>query len=120
MQDVRKKGYRCPLNCFVLHGLYGYVIGSKRGFFTNDPQSHPYSIGVPTGHPSIKSFLGVPLIEEGKDVGLLAVANREGGYSYEQLEDLNAITQAVIQAIKRNKAEKALNDGCIRTDRVKG
>lgn len=41
---------------------------------------------------------------------MLAVANREGGYSYEQLEDLEAIAPAVLQALHRIKAEKSLHD----------
>jgi len=93
---------------FILHGLYGCVVDTGKSFFTNDPQSHPNSIGLPQGHPVLKSFLGVPLILEEKTVGMLAVANREGGYSSEQQEDLETIAPAVTQALRRKKAEEAL------------
>ena len=83
-----KTGHRCPPSNFVVHGLYGSVIKNKKSFFTNDPPSHPDSIGLPYGHPPITSFLGVPLVQDGKTIGLIAVANRENGYSCEQLEDL--------------------------------
>ena len=83
-----KTGHRRPPNDFVVHGLYGSVIANKKGFFTNDPSSHPDSIGLPCGHPPITSFLGVPLLQEGETMGLIAVANREGGYTSEQQEDL--------------------------------
>ena len=96
--------YRPPGN-FVLHGLYGHVVNSAKGFFTNDPQLYPCSIGVPPVHPSLMSFLGVPLIQDGKPIGVLAVANREGGYSCEQQKDLEAIVPAVIQVLQRKKAE---------------
>ena len=43
--------------------------------------SHPDSIGVPHGHPLLTSFLGVPLVLDEKIMGMLGVANREGGYS---------------------------------------
>ena len=55
------------------------------------------------GHLSLTSFLGVPLIEEGEVVGMLAVANREGDYSFEQQEDLESIAPAVTQVLKRKK-----------------
>jgi len=101
-----KTGHRRrPVN-FVLHGLYGSVIDSGKSFFTNDPPSHPDSIGLPEGHPPLMSFLGVPLIQEGKTVGVLVVANREGGYNFEQQEDLEAIAPAVMQALQRKKAEQ--------------
>jgi GAF domain-containing protein len=76
--------------------LYGIVINSKRGLFTNNPSSHADSVGVPPGHPSLKSFLGVPLVLDGKIMGALGVANREGGYGHEQQEDLEAIVPAVM------------------------
>lgn len=105
-----KEGYRCPPENFALHGFYGYVINSGKGFFTNDPQSHPSGISLPFGHPPLSSFLGIPLLEEGKIVGMLGVANREGGYSYEQIEDIEAVAASMIQAIKRKKTEEMLLD----------
>ena len=41
-----KTGHRRPPSDFVVHGLYGSVIINEKSFFTNDPQSHPDSIGV--------------------------------------------------------------------------
>ncbi|MGZ3634370.1 MAG: sensor histidine kinase, partial [Parachlamydiaceae bacterium] len=75
---------------------------------TNDPQSHPGSAGLPAGHPPIKSFLNVPLILDRKIVGSIGVGNREGGYSYEQQEDLEAIAPAVMQVLQRRKADENL------------
>jgi PAS domain S-box-containing protein len=100
-----KTGHRRPPGDVVVHGLYGNVIYSEKSFFTNDLQSHPASIGVPHGHPKLTSFLGVPLVLDGKMMGMIGVANREGGYSSEQQVDLEAITPAVVQALHRKKAE---------------
>ncbi|MHC1755739.1 MAG: PAS domain S-box protein [Methanosarcina sp.] len=96
---------RLPSN-YVVHGLYGSVVINGKSFFTNEPQSHPDSVDLPDGHPPIKSFLGVPLIQDGKAIGSIAVANREGGYRYEQQEDLEAIAPAMVQALQRKKAEQ--------------
>ena len=77
-----KTGHRRPPGNFVVHGLYGIVINSEKSLFINDPPSHPDSIGVLHGHPPLTSFLGVPLILDRRIVGMLGVANREGGYSH--------------------------------------
>jgi PAS domain S-box-containing protein len=98
----------CPLDNLVLHGMYSRIIDSGKSFFTNDPPLHPEVIGLPYDHLPLTSFLGVPLILDGKTMGLITVANREGGYSCEQQEDLEVIAPAVIQALQRRKAEKAL------------
>jgi PAS domain S-box-containing protein len=101
-----KTGHRRPPGDFILHGLYGSVIDSGKSFFINNPQSHPDSIGLPHGHPPLTSFLGVPFVLDGKTMGMFAVANREGGYNYEQQEDLKAIAPAVVQALQRKKEEQ--------------
>ncbi len=101
-----KTGHRRPPSDFTVHGLYGSVINNEKGFFTNDPQSHPDSVGLPCGHPPITSFLGVPLVQDGKTIGLIAVANHEGGYSCGQQEDLEAIAPAVIQSLQRKRSEQ--------------
>ncbi len=105
-----KTGHRHPPGNFVVHGLYGSIIYSGKSFFTNDPQSHPASIGMPHGHPMLTSFLGVPLVLDGKMIGMIGIANREGGYSHEQQEDLEAIAPAVVQALHRKKSEGDLRE----------
>jgi len=110
-------GHHRPPGNFILHGLYGRVINSGKSFFTNDPVSHPDSIGIPQGHPQLTSFLGVPLIlNNGRTMGMLAVANRKGGYSREQQEDLETIAPAVTQALQRKKVEqeRALTEQALR------
>jgi GAF domain-containing protein len=100
-----KTGHRRSPGSFVVHGLYGNVINSEKSFFTNDPQSHLDSIGVPHGHPQLTSFLGVPLVLDGKIIGMLGVANREDGYSHEQQADLEAIAPAIAPAFHRKRSE---------------
>jgi PAS domain S-box-containing protein len=106
MQD--KTGHRRPPGDFTLHGLYGRVILDGKGFFTNEPSSHPDSIGTPEGHPRISAFLGVPLLQDGKIFGMVGMANREGGYRTEDLDALGTLAGAIVQAFRRNRAETAL------------
>ncbi len=104
----RKDGHRGPPVGFEVHGLYGRVVLDGKGFFTNDPASHPDSIGTPPGHPRLSAFLGVPLVQEGKTIGMVGMGNREGGYRAEDLDALAALSGAMVQALMRKRAEGAL------------
>ncbi|HEX2965021.1 MAG TPA: PAS domain S-box protein [Syntrophorhabdaceae bacterium] len=93
---------------FKIHGLYGHVLTENISVLTNDPSHHPESIGLPEWHPPIDSFLGVPLIRGGITVGLIAVANRPGGYTAIQKETLETIAPAIVDALERKEAEEEL------------
>lgn len=101
-------GHRRQPGNFQLHGIYGRVLLDGKSFFTNDPGSHPDSIGTPGGHPPLKSFLGVPLRRDGKVIGVIAMGNREGGYRQDELKSLEALAPAVAEALHRVRTERAL------------
>lgn len=90
---------------FRLHGLYGAVIESGEALLTNDPTSHPAYRGVPEGHIPLTAFLGVPIFHEGKPVGVIAVANREGGFGEEDQEMLEALAPTIMEVCMRKRAE---------------
>ncbi|MCM0080339.1 GAF domain-containing protein [Geomonas sp. Red32] len=97
-----------------LHGLYGEVIVSGRALVTNTPASHPACAGVPPGHPPLQSFLGVPLIHGEKTIGLIALANRAGGYREEDLEAMTRLADATVQALIHMRAEASLRGSELR------
>ncbi len=101
-------GHRRPPTAFAVHGIYGRVIKDGKAFFTNDPASHPDSIGAPAGHPPITAFLGVPLTRGGKTVGMVGMGNREGGYRAEDLAAMEALAPAIMEALMRKRADEAL------------
>lgn len=95
---------------FEIHGLYGRVLHEGRGFFTNDPSSHPDSIGLPEGHPPIRSFLGVPMTRNGQVTGMIALANREGGYRDDDFAAVEALAEPISQALLRRRTAQALRE----------
>ena len=101
-------GHRRPPGSFHIHGIYGKVLKEGTGFFTNDPLTHPDRVGLPSGHPPLTAFLGVPLIHEGRVVGMIAMGNREGGYTHEQQESLESLAPALVEAFHRKRAEDSL------------
>lgn len=101
-------GQRRPSGSFKIHGLYGRVLRDGRSLLTNSPSEHPDSIGTPPGHPPLTGFLGVPLFDASRVVGMIAVANRKGGYRQEELEILEGLAPAVVEALRRKRTEQAL------------
>ena len=117
--QMSANGQRIVPNGLTIHGIYGRVLLDGKGFFTNDPPSHPDSIGTPEGHPPIKAFLGVPLLQDGKTIGMIGVGNRAGGYREEDLHALEALAGPVVQVFLRKRAEKALRENEAETRRQK-
>ena len=105
---IDQTGHRRPPDSFKIHGLYGRVLKDGKSLFTNDPAAHTDSIGIPEGHPPLTAFLGTPLIREGKTIGLIAVGNREGGYTQEQQQILEALAPVVLLALLKKRAESEL------------
>ena len=103
-----KTGHRLTPGAFELHGLYGRVVLEEKSVCTNSPGTHPDSVGTPEGHPALTAFLGVPLMSEGRPIGLIAVANREGGYTQEHVRALEALARVVVEAFQRMRAEQKL------------
>ena len=103
-------GYRITPTGFEVHGIYGRVLRDGKGFYTNDPDSDPEKIGFPSGHPPVDSFLGVPLFHANKTIGMVALANRAGGYRDVDLKSLETLAPAIVQALLRQKAEQLLRE----------
>jgi PAS domain S-box-containing protein len=91
-----------------IRSYWGKVVTDGRSLIVNDPACHPDSVGVPEGHPPIASFLGVPLREAGETIGMIALANKEGGYGLADQQAIEALSTAFVEALMRKRAEVAL------------
>jgi PAS domain S-box-containing protein len=76
--------------------LFGRVIHSGKAITSNNPVSDPQASGkLPWLSPPLKSFLGVPILKEAIVVGMIAVANRPGGYGVFEQQKIEALVKAV-------------------------
>jgi signal transduction histidine kinase len=91
-----------------IRGSWAQAIIKEKSVIVNDPASDPERVGVPEGHPPLTALMSVPLKEAGKAVGVIALANREGGYDQENQEDIEALALSFVEALHRKRAEKAL------------
>ncbi|MGA1875125.1 MAG: PAS domain S-box protein [bacterium] len=96
-------------------GLWGRALLEKKTFYSNKP------VIVPEGHVPIQNNLAAPILFHDKVIGLLNLANKKTGYTEEDREFLEAISNRVAPVLyaqiqkemrenERNLAEKALQE----------
>ncbi|HOE15896.1 MAG TPA: GAF domain-containing protein [Syntrophorhabdaceae bacterium] len=89
----------------VIRGIWGQVILRKQSLIVNDPLSHADCAGLPEDHPPLTSFLGTPLREGDDVIGMIAVANRDPGYTEDHKQDLEALSAVLVEAMRRKHIE---------------
>ncbi|BAQ62686.1 circadian input kinase A [Geminocystis sp. NIES-3708] len=89
-----------------LKTLFGAVIYTEKPVISHDPSTDPRSGGLPDGHPPLYSFLGLPFHSQGELLGMVGIANREGGYNQELVEYLQPFVSVCSNIIDSYRSEK--------------
>ncbi len=84
---------------------WGRTIKESKSQLVNDPNSDPDKKGLPDGHPPINNFLGVPLKKGAKTIGMIALANKKGGYTNQDKKNVETLSVAFVEVLMRKKAE---------------
>lgn len=77
-------------------GLLGTLIEDPRPLRLVDLAEHPTAVGLPQGHPAMRSFLGVPIRVRAKVFGNLYLTEKRGGGPF--TPDDEAVVQALAAA----------------------
>jgi len=85
-------------------GLLGYFLKEGKPIRLSDISRHPASIGVPEGHPQVKTFLGIPILLHGKIIGRLYFAEKLGGKEFTVEDEDLALLFAATAAIAIDRA----------------
>jgi two-component system cell cycle sensor histidine kinase/response regulator CckA len=111
-QDCRIQKERAPrlIEDMEVRGIWSAVLKTKQSQIINHPPSHRDSVGVPEGYPPIESFLGVPLKRSAETFGVIALANKEGGYTSKDIESVEAVSIAFVEALDRRGAQDRLQE----------
>jgi len=88
-----------------VRGIWGRVLKDGKSHLVNDPASHPDRVGTPEGHPEIIRFLGVPLIQAGRTIGMISLANKESVYDPSDQEAIEALSGVLVEALTRKRTE---------------
>ncbi|MEC3957190.1 GAF domain-containing sensor histidine kinase [Nocardia sp. CDC153] len=81
-------------------GVLGVVLSGEDPVRLDDLTRHPAFLGWPAGHPTMGSFLGVPVRYRGRVLGDLYLANKRGGRAFTDEDERIIEALAVIAATK--------------------
>jgi len=98
------------LKSMEIRGIWAGTFETGRSVIVNDPASHPRRVGIPEGHPAITCFLGVPLKQGEKTIGMIGLGNKECGYDGADQESVEALSVAFVDALNRKRAEEKLRE----------
>lgn len=91
--DVRSRIGSLPTG----KGILGLLITDARPLRLRDLREHPASAGVPENHPRMRSFMGVPVVAQGRVFGNLYVTEKIGAEEFSE-EDLALLEVLATQA----------------------
>jgi signal transduction histidine kinase/CheY-like chemotaxis protein len=108
---------------------FGQVLTTARRVIVNDDATDSRASGLPAGHPQLRSFLGLPLVDGDELIGMVGIANRAGGYDEGHVEYLEPLLRTCLSLllgyraeIRRAGAERALavaRDQALEASRLK-
>ncbi|GGY73338.1 sensor domain-containing phosphodiesterase [Marinobacter zhanjiangensis] len=98
-QQVKRRGMIFENN----NNLIGASLTSGELVTANHFDSDSRRGGLPPGHPDIEAYQGIPLYSDDQMIGLVGLANRDGGYSEALVQELDPLLQTVSQLIERKR-----------------
>ncbi|MFN3421173.1 MAG: GAF domain-containing sensor histidine kinase [Armatimonadota bacterium] len=97
-------------------GLLGLIMEEGKVIRLRDLTKHPKAFGFPPHHPVMKSFLGVPIIVNGKPFGRLYLTEKIGGRWFTKQDEKLALLLAAQAAATIERA--ILSEQANRTERL--
>lgn len=78
-------------------GLLGHLQKERKPLRLRDLHQHPSSVGFPTNHPPMRSFLGTPIVLRGETLGNLYLTEKQGAEEF-TADDADALETLAAQA----------------------
>jgi signal transduction histidine kinase len=75
-------------------GVLGELISHPQPLRLSDVGEHPHSYGFPSGHPVMRSFLGVPITIRGEAWGNLYLTEKQDGDEFTESDEQAAVVLA--------------------------
>ena len=87
-------------------GVLGELIRDPQPLRLKDVGSHPYSYGFPVGHPPMSTFLGVPVLVDGRPYGNLYLTEKRDGAEFSAEDEQAAVLLAEFAGIAIDHARR--------------
>jgi signal transduction histidine kinase len=104
----------------VRPSVFGVVVLTGQPHLSNDVAHDALHVGTPSGHPPVRTFLGAPLLFGAEVLGMLGVANRQGGYDHQQERLLSVFANQVAVAIRNARLYEEQRNMIARLQRLRG
>jgi PAS domain S-box-containing protein len=95
-----------------LQNRFGAILRTGEAVILNDLAKDALQERLPDGHPSLQTFLGLPIRAGDSLLGILGLANRPGGYDRAEVDFLQTLT-ATYAGILNAARFKAIRQGII-------
>lgn len=92
--------------------LFGYSLRTGDAVLCNDPANDSRSGGLPEGHPSLDTYMGIPVYYGDEMIGMYGIANRKTGYDetlQRFLEPFNSTISVMIVSDRLKRREEQVH-----------
>ncbi|HAT40440.1 MAG TPA: PAS domain S-box protein [Rheinheimera sp.] len=93
-----------------LNTLFGAAMRDQQIVIANDPSTDPRRGGLPAGHPPLTAFLGLPIIYNQQMNAMIGLANKPGGYSERDVEQLQPLLACIGQLVQARRVYELTGD----------
>jgi signal transduction histidine kinase len=98
-------------------GVLGTVVRLNKTIRLDEISSHPDAVGFPEHHPHMGSFLGVPVAVGDVAFGNLYLADKEGGFTDQDVVVVEALSRIAGAAVRTARLQERLRRVAIVEDR---
>jgi len=93
-------------------GLWTVVAREGSAIRLDDLTMHPRFEGLPPEHPPVKNIIGLPIVQRGKLIGGVLVANKSGAGSYSQEDEdlLRTLTLQISSALDNARMHAVVSE----------
>lgn len=89
-----------------LNTLFGACIVTEAAVIANSPSTDHRAGGLPPHHPALEAFLGLPFFKGSEMAGMIGIANRPDGYSFEVAQYLEPFCSMCAGIIEAHRVER--------------
>lgn len=89
-----------------LDNLFGMIMRSDKPIISPNLARDMRAGTLPTGHPAISSFIGIPIFSGREQIAILGLSNSPTGYTNQTAEDLEPILKSIAQFVQTMNHEQ--------------